>query len=203
MSALTIVLATSNQHKLAEYQKMLPDFRIITLEELGYTDDIEETGATFAENALIKVQAIHDFLGQKAKNYIIVGEDSGLMVDALNGAPGVYSARYAGEHGNDEANRAKLLHELEGKPRAAKFVCTIAIIFPDGDSGVLVGETLGQITEAERGDRGFAYDSVFYSDDLGKTFAEATEDEKNSVSHRGRAIQKLRERLREFSDNAV
>ncbi len=189
-----IVLATSNQHKLAEYQKLLPDYQIITLQDIGFTDDIEENGTTFVENALIKAQTIHDFLPEP-KEYIVVAEDSGLAVDSLDGAPGVYSARYAGGHGNDVANRAKLLHELSGKPRTAKFICAIAIVYPDNTSESVIGETFGSITEVEHGDNGFAYDSLFYSDDLHKTFGEATEEEKNSVSHRGRAIQKLREKL--------
>lgn len=203
-SPTTIILATGNPHKLVEYQGMLPDFRIITLQEIGYLDDIAETGTTCTENALIKAQTIYDFLKQKqaASPYIIVAEDSGLMVDALDGAPGIYSARYAGVHNDDAANRAKLLKELAGKPRTAKFECVIAMVFPDGHSETLLGEVQGKITETERGNRGFAYDSIFYADDLGKTFAEATEDEKNRVSHRGRAIQKLRKRLEEFFDNA-
>lgn len=188
-----IVLATSNQHKLAEYQELLPDYQIITLQDIDFTDDIEETGSTFAENAMIKAQAVHDFLPDPKA--IVVAEDSGLAVDALDGAPGVYSARYAGGHGNDVVNREKLLRELSGKPRTAKFVCAIAIIYPDGHSESVVGETFGSITESARGDNGFAYDVLFYSNDLNKTFGEATDEEKNSVSHRGRAIQKLREKL--------
>lgn len=199
----TIILATSNQHKLAEYRKMLPDFHIITLQDIGFDLDIDENGTTFAENALIKAQAVYDFLQEKQpeySKYIVVSEDSGLTVDALEGAPGIYSARYAGEYGNDAANRAKLLKELAGKPRSAAFVCTIAMIFPDGHSDLVVGETAGEITESEQGDSGFAYDSIFYSSELGKAFGESTEDEKNRVSHRGRAIQKLRDRLTAWSN---
>lgn len=188
-----IVLATSNQHKLAEYQELLPDYQIITLQDVGFTKDIEETGASFVENAIIKAQTIHDFLPNPKP--IVVAEDSGLAVDSLDGAPGIYSARYAGGHGNDAANRAKLLRELSGKPRTAKFVCAIAVVYPDNTSESVIGETSGSITETERGDSGFAYDTLFYSDDLHKTFGEATEEEKNSVSHRGRAIQKLRKKL--------
>lgn len=188
-----IVLATSNQHKLAEYQKLLPDYQIMTLQDIGFTDDIEENGTTFVENAMIKAQTIHDFLPDR--KIIVVAEDSGLAVDSLDGAPGIYSARYASGHGNDAANRAKLLRELSGKPRTAKFVCAIAIVYPDNTSASVIGETFGSITEAERGESGFGYDALFYSDDLHKTFGEATDAEKNSISHRGRAIQKLRAKL--------
>lgn len=194
----TIVLATGNPHKVVEYRKMLPEFHIITLHDLGFNDDVEETGTTFAENAMIKAQAAYDFLQKhplEDSQYVIIGEDGGLIVDALDGAPGVYSGRYAGEPVNNAANRAKLLRELSGKPRSAMFSCTIAIIFPDGHTETVVGETTGEITESEKGDSGFSYDAVFYSHELGKTFGEATEDEKNRVSHRGRAIQKLRDRL--------
>lgn len=183
---MKIILATSNRHKLSEYQKILSDYQIITLPGIGFTDEIEENGRTFTENAMIKARAIYDFLAKP--DCIIVAEDSGLVVDALDGAPGILSARYAGGHGNDVANRAKLLQELSGKTRDAKFVCAIAIIYPDGHNESVIGETFGEITATEQGDGGFAYDSIFFSQDLNKTFGEASEEEKNRVSHRGRAI---------------
>lgn len=148
---------------------------------------------------MIKARAIYDFLAKP--DCIIVAEDSGLVVDALDGAPGILSARYAGGHGNDVANRAKLLQELSGKTRDAKFVCAIAIIYPDGHNESVIGETFGEITATEQGDGGFAYDSIFFSQDLNKTFGEASEEEKNRVSHRGRAIKQLRERLEKYSNN--
>lgn len=196
---MKIILATSNRHKLSEYQKILSDYQIITLPGIGFTDEIEENGRTFTENAMIKARAIYDFLAKP--DCIIVAEDSGLVVDALDGAPGILSARYAGGHGNDVANRAKLLQELSGKTRDAKFVCAIAIIYPDGHNESVIGETFGEITATEQGDGGFAYDSIFFSQDLNKTFGEASEEEKNRVSHRGRAIKQLRERLEKYSNN--
>lgn len=196
---MKIILATSNRHKLSEYQKILSDYQIITLPGIGFTDEIEENGRTFTENAMIKARAIYDFLAKP--DCIIVAEDSGLVVDALDGAPGILSARYAGGHGNDVANRAKLLQELSDKTRDAKFVCAIAIIYPDGHNESVIGETFGEITATEQGDGGFAYDSIFFSQDLNKTFGEASEEEKNRVSHRGRAIKQLRERLEKYSNN--
>lgn len=196
---MKIILATSNRHKLSEYQKILSDYQIITLPGIGFTDEIEENGRTFTENAMIKARAIYDFLAKP--DCIIVAEDSGLVVDALDGAPGILSARYAGGHGNDVANRVKLLQELSGKTRDAKFVCAIAIIYPDGHNESVIGETFGEITATEQGDGGFAYDSIFFSQDLNKTFGEASEEEKNRVSHRGRAIKQLRERLEKYSNN--
>jgi len=196
---MKIILATSNRHKLSEYQKILSDYQIITLPGIGFTDEIEENGRTFTENAMIKARAIYDFLAKP--DCTIVAEDSGLVVDALDGAPGILSARYAGGHGNDVANRAKLLQELSGKTRDAKFVCAIAIIYPDGHNESVIGETFGEITATEQGDGGFAYDSIFFSQDLNKTFGEASEEEKNRVSHRGRAIKQLRERLEKYSNN--
>lgn len=196
---MKIILATSNRHKLSEYQKILSDYQIITLPGIGFTDEIEENSRTFTENAMIKARAIYDFLAKP--DCIIVAEDSGLVVDALDGAPGILSARYAGGHGNDVANRAKLLQELSGKTRDAKFVCAIAIIYPDGHNESVIGETFGEITATEQGDGGFAYDSIFFSQDLNKTFGEASEEEKNRVSHRGRAIKQLRERLEKYSNN--
>ena len=187
----TIVIASNNNHKLKEFKKILTDYNIITLNDIGYFDDIEETGATFKENALIKAETIHNYLKSKGLDYIVVADDSGLCVDSLNGAPGVYSARYAGEHGDNKANRNKLQTELIGKKRDAYFVCTIVIVYPSGEHKTFEGKTYGKITEEELGKKDFGYDCIFYSNDLNKTFGEASEDEKNSVSHRGRAIKEM------------
>ena len=186
-----IVLATNNKHKLKEYRKILTDYEVISLDDIGYTEDIVEDADTFVDNAFIKARTIHNYLKDKGLDYIVAGEDGGLCVDSLNGAPGVYSARYAGEHGNDKANRAKLLKELEGKDRSAYFTCTIAVVYPDGRENHFEGRTYGVITEEEMGDTSFGYDCVFYSNDLNKVFGESTEEEKNSVSHRGRAIEEM------------
>jgi len=187
----TIVLASNNKHKIKEFKKMLPDYNVLSLSDINYTDDIEETGKTFEENSLKKAKTIHDYL---KNDYIVIADDSGLCCEALNGAPGVYSARYAGNH-NDQANRDKLIKELKGKDHTAYFNCTIAIYYPDDTYKVVVGKTHGTIIEEEKGDKSFGYDCIFLSNDLNKTFGEATEEEKNSVSHRGRAIEAMLKEL--------
>lgn len=188
----TIVLASNNRHKVEEYQSILNDYKLITLNELNYLEDIEETGETFEENALIKASTIHKFLKENNKDYIVLAEDSGLCIDALNGAPGVYSARYSGVHGDSAANRARVLKELEGvSDRSAHYTCTIILYYPNGEYKTYVGKTHGTITHEERGKTDFGYDSIFLSGDLGITFGEASEEEKNSVSHRRRAINEM------------
>lgn len=187
----TIVIASNNKHKLKEFKEILTDYNIISLNDIEYFDDIEENGKTFEENALIKAETIHNYLKNKRLDYIVVADDSGLCVDSLNGAPGIYSARYAGVHGNNEANRNKLQKELIGKERNAYFICTIVVVYPNGEHKTFEGKTYGKITEEELGNKDFGYDCIFYSNDLNKTFGEATEKEKNSVSHRGRAIKEM------------
>ena len=186
-----IVLASNNQHKVKEFKEILSNYEILTMKDIGYLDDIEEPGETFAENALIKAETIHNYLKEKGLDYIVIADDSGLCCDALDGAPGVYSARYAGEHGNDAANREKLRKELQGKERAACFVCNIIVYYSNGEHKLFEGKTYGKIIDEERGKKDFGFDCIFLSDELHKTFGEATEEEKNSVSHRGRAIQKM------------
>ena len=187
----TIVIASNNKHKLKEFKEILLDYNIITLEDIGYHDDIEETGKTFKENALIKAETIHKYLENKKLDYIVVADDSGLCVNSLNGEPGVHSARYAGIHGDNQANRDKLQTNLKGKNREAYFICIIAIYYPSGEYKIYEGKTFGKITEEELGNKEFGYDCIFYSNDLNKTFGQATENEKNSVSHRGRAIKEM------------
>ena len=192
----TIVLASNNEHKLKELKEMIKGYKILTLKDIGFNEEIEETGTTFKENALIKAKTIHDYLKEKGLNYMVVSDDSGLCVDALNGEPGVYSARYSGNH-DFQANRDKIRKELVGKKRDAHFMCTIALYYPNGIYEIFEGRTDGQIIDEERGKTDFGYDCIFYSNDLNKTFGEATEEEKNSVSHRSRATQKLMEYLSE------
>ena len=191
----TIVLATSNKHKLKEYKKILTNYNIITLDDINYFEDIEETGKTFEENALIKAETIHKFLKQKGMDYIVVAEDSGLCVDSLKGAPGIFSARYSGVHGDNKANRDKLQKELKNKDRRAYFICTIVVYYIDETYKTFVGKTYGKISTEELGSKDFGYDCIFYSDELNKTFGEATEEEKNSVSHRGKAIKEMVQEL--------
>lgn len=188
LSMKQIVLASGNAGKLAEFRAMLKGYSVLSPKDLNIDFDVEETGDTFFENAFIKAKALYELCKLPT-----LADDSGLCVDALNGAPGVFSARYSG--GTDADNNAKLLHELIGKTdRSAHFAC--CIVFYDGERTVeAVGETYGRITERAEGIGGFGYDPIFYSDDLGKTFGAATEAEKNTVSHRARALAALVKKL--------
>ena len=186
---MKIVLASSNPKKIKELREILckhldAELEIMTLREAGILDEIVEDGESFAENALIKARTV------AARGYIGIGDDSGLTVDALGGAPGIYSARYAGEHGNDALNNQKLLKELDGvENRQAAFVCCIACVFPDDREDIVVhGYAPGVILKEAHGNGGFGYDPLFYVEEFKKTFAELTSDEKNSISHRGKAL---------------
>ncbi len=193
----TIVLASNNQHKIKEFKEILTEYNIVPMAEIGFNEDVEENGTTFRENSKIKVDAISAYLKEKNLNYMVMADDSGLCVDALNGEPGVYSARYAGEH-NHQANRDKLLKNMLGvENRDAKFVCCITLLKPTGEIIVAEGEVKGTITTFEDGDTSFGFDCLFYSTELQKTFGHATADEKNRVSHRGRAIEKLKELIKQ------
>ena len=193
----TIVLASNNAHKIKEFKKILNNYEILSLKDIGYNIDIEETGKTFEENAIIKAKTIKEYLNRINKDYIVIADDSGLCVDALNGEPGIYSARYSGTHGNDQLNRDKLLHNLKNKRnRNAHFTCVIVVLYDENNYEVFEGITEGIITKKEIGKKDFGYDCLFYSKDLKKTFGEASEEEKNSVSHRGRALKKLLNKLK-------
>ena len=187
-----LVIASDNAGKIKEIGKILSGkYEVVSMSDAGFKDEIEETGDTFYENALIKAKTVSDALGLTA-----LADDSGLCVEALGGAPSIYSARYSGVHGNDEANRALLLKNLNGKTnRKAEFRCAVVLYRPDGSVVSGVGTTKGCITEKECGNNGFGYDSLFFSYDLNKPFGEATDDEKNSVSHRYRALCNLLEKL--------
>ena len=191
----TIVVASNNRHKIKEIKEILTVYNVLTLNDIGFHDEIIEDGKTFEENALIKARTIHNYLKSKNLNHIVLADDSGLCVDALNGAPGVYSARYAKEHSDDQANRDKLLKELEGKDRTANFVCNIVLYYPNGEYKTFVGKTEGKITKEEIGNKSFGYDCIFYSNELNKTFGEAKDEEKNVVSHRGRALKEMLKKL--------
>lgn len=189
--ARTVVVATGNAHKLVEIEdilgRVLPDVRFVALGQLGDFEDPEENGATFAENALIKARAAVQETGLTA-----VADDSGLVVDALGGEPGVFSARYAGVHGDDAANNAKLLDRLAGVSegdRAARFMSVVALVYPDGRELTGTGACEGVIGFEGRGDHGFGYDPLFLPDDTpGKTMAELEPEEKNAISHRFHAL---------------
>lgn len=190
-----IVLASNNKHKIKEFREIFSDFEIVSLSDIGFNEEIEETGQTFRENSLIKARAVREYLNKINDNSLIIADDSGLCVNALNGEPGVYSARYSGDH-NDKKNREKLLDSLKNvKDRSAYFECVLAVLNERGDYLFAEGRTNGVITKEERGDTSFGYDCLFYSNSLNKTFGEATQEEKNSVSHRGRAIEKLKTML--------
>ena len=194
---MKIVLASRNKKKKAELQALLSkhikDIEILSLDDVGIFGEIEEDGETFRENALIKARVA------ASSGYIGVGDDSGLEVDALGGAPGVYSARYSGEHGNDAQNNALLLQNLKDKTdRTARFVCTVACVFPEGDGRediVVRGEVEGLIIDEYRGEGGFGYDPIFYYPPLDKTLAQIDAEDKNRISHRGRAIEALAREL--------
>lgn len=188
-----LVIATGNAGKLKEMKEMLGDlFDVIGLKEAGATATAEENGSTFAENALIKAE---DIFKQTGEN--VLADDSGLCVEALDGAPGIFSARYAGENATQAQKNALLLKNLQGaENRKAKFVCSVALILKNGRVIQAEGETEGEILQSENGNGGFGYDPLFFSYDLKKSFGDCTDDEKNSVSHRSRALQNLLEKLR-------
>lgn len=188
-----LVLASGNFGKLKEMRMLLGErFDVVSMKELGLDPDIDENGETFEENALIKAEALMKLTGCAA-----LADDSGLEVDALGGRPGVHSARYCGVHGDDEANNQLLLQELESvsEPRTARYACAMALVRPGRAPIVARGECEGSILREYRGEGGFGYDPLFLSADLGKTFAEAALEEKNAVSHRARAIDKLLKQL--------
>lgn len=190
-----IILASNNKHKIKEFKEIFKNYEIIPMSEIGFNEEIVEDGNTFEENSKIKTVALQKFLKSKNLNYSVIADDSGLCVDALNGEPGVYSARYAQEH-NDQANRNKLLKNLENKKnRNAKFVCVITLLKPDGKTVLGKGEVCGKILKQETGNTAFGYDCLFYSNELNKCFGECSDEEKNSVSHRGRAIKDLLNKL--------
>ena len=184
---MKMVLASRNRHKIAELEALLsayvPDVEILSLDEVGIFGEIEEDGKTFEENALIKARVA------ATSGYIGLGDDSGLAVRALGGAPGIYSARYAGEHGNTEENNALLLKNMVGvTDRYAEFVCVIACVTPDGEEFFVRGAAAGEILSEYCGEGGFGYDPLFFDPVKNKTFAEMSAEEKNAVSHRGHAV---------------
>lgn len=193
---MRFVLASNNARKLEELRQILSQMghEVLSQREAGLNLTVEETGTTFEENARLKARGASDALGLP-----VIADDSGLMVDALDGAPGVYSARYGGEGLDDRGRNALLLKNMEGKEnRSARFVCCICCRFPDGREITARGECPGQILEGPRGKDGFGYDPVFYMPKYGKTMAEMTPEEKNAVSHRGRALERLAAELRKI-----
>lgn len=187
-----LIVASSNRGKIREIQDILgSEYNVIGCNDAGFTGDIEETGKTFYENALIKAMTVAKKLGVP-----VISDDSGLCVNALSGEPGLFSARYSPE-GTDKSNRELLLSNMKNiTDRSAEFVCTMVYYDPaDGKTFTATGKTDGEILYASQGENGFGYDSIFFSKDLNKSLGLATEEEKNSVSHRSRALKKLKEIL--------
>jgi XTP/dITP diphosphohydrolase len=187
-----LIVASNNSNKIREIKEILKNIpvEILSLKEAGIDVDIEETGSTFLENAYLKAKGISDITG----GAMVLADDSGLVVEALGGAPGIYSARFAGEHGNNKKNNEKLLELLEGKKRSerhASFICAMVLIDEDGKSIEVEGKIDGIIGEEEKGSNGFGYDPVFYLQEYGMTFAEMDSETKNKISHRAKALGKL------------
>lgn len=204
MNNMKIVAATGNKHKIEEIESITKKFgmNVITKAEAGVGDlEVEETGTTFEENSLIKAEAIMKATGMPA-----IADDSGLEADALNGAPGVYSARFSGEGATDESNNAKLLKLMENIPddeRSARFVSVVTLCFPDGTVVAARGECPGTLRRSPRGNGGFGYDPLFVPVGYDKTYAEISAEEKNIISHRAKALGILRMKLKEtgFEEN--
>ena len=199
-----LIIASNNQGKINEIKKVIKDMpiNVFSLKDIGLDIDVEEDGITFEENAKKKSEEIYKELIKKGENnFIVMSDDSGLEVEYLNGEPGVYSARYAGEHGNDKKNNEKLLLNLKGVSydnRSARFVCQLALINDKNIYKSVTGTVNGYILEEERGYDGFGYDPLFLYEPLNKTFAELTIDEKNDISHRGIALKKISAVIKEF-----
>jgi XTP/dITP diphosphohydrolase len=189
-----IVLATANTHKVIEFQRilneLLPDLELVSTSQFPGVPEIEETGSTFAENALIKARAINEFTNLPA-----LADDSGLVVEALNGAPGIFSARYAGLPANDKANVMKLLNEIKGLDQSllsAKFECAIALVDKSQELELVVdGQMPGEVIKEVRGQNGFGYDPIFVPQGLTKTSSELSDADKDKISHRGIALRKM------------
>lgn len=187
----TYLLASNNAGKLREFREIFTEDTILSLKDVSLEIEVEEDGTTFEENAVKKASEVAKISGMTA-----IADDSGLCVDALDGAPGVYSARYAGEDATDRERIEKLLEELKDKTdRRARFVSVVALCTPDGETVTAYGECEGTILYEPLGDGGFGYDPVFHVKEFDKTFGQLTGEEKNSISHRGRAIRALKEKL--------
>ena len=198
MGNKSILIATKNKGKAKEFVELFANYGydVETLLDFPEIEDVEETGLTFKENAFIKADTI-----SKMFNRIVLADDSGLEVDALEGGPGVYSARFAGEHGNDQKNNEKLLDELRGLPlekRTANFHCSLVLVVPGRTPLFVEGTVDGSILEEPRGENGFGYDPLFYIPSLDRGMAELTNDEKNKISHRANAIKQLEAHLSDW-----
>lgn len=199
-----LVIASNNEGKIKEIKKILNDINVevLSLKDIGLDIDVEEDGLTFEDNAKKKsVEIYKELIKRGQSDFIVMSDDSGLEVDYLNGEPGVFSARYAGEHGNDKKNNKKLLLNLSGvdyKNRNARFVCQLAIVNDKNEYRSVKGTVDGYILEEEKGHGGFGYDPLFFYEPLNKSFGELSMEEKNKISHRGVALQKFRKVIEEL-----
>ncbi|MEH7332677.1 XTP/dITP diphosphatase [Neobacillus drentensis] len=197
-----VIIATKNPGKAREFEHIFAPrgFSVKTLLDFPEIPEVEETGSTFEENAILKAEAV-----SQALNKMVIGDDSGLIVDVLEGRPGIFSARYAGEPKNDQKNTEKVLSELKGVPeeeRTARFYCALAVAVPGQETFTVSGTCEGRILEEQRGTNGFGYDPVFYVPDKSRAMAELTSDEKNKISHRANALKKLDNVLDGFLEKA-
>jgi XTP/dITP diphosphohydrolase len=199
-----IVVATKNKGKAKEFEKLFSahGFEVKTLLDYPEIGEVEETGTTFEENAVLKAEAVSQQLNQP-----VIADDSGLIVDALEGRPGIYSARYAGAEKSDEANMDKVLNELQNIPdekRTARFYCALAVALPGQTTYTVFGTCEGEILRERRGNNGFGYDPIFYVNEKKRAMAELNSEEKNSISHRAKALEKLGQDIEKiFSDVGV
>lgn len=198
-----IIFATGNEGKMREIRAILEDVGadILSMKEAGINPDIDENGQTFTENAVIKARAVADVLAaeKRFQDCVVLADDSGLEIDCLNGEPGIHSARYLGEETPFDAKSRALLERMEHVPdeeRSARFVCAIAAVFPGGETITTRGTIEGRIGHVLKGDNGFGYDPVFYLPEYGRTAAELTDEEKNQISHRSRALALMKEELK-------
>lgn len=196
---MKLIIASNNQNKVNEIKDICRDlnYEIVSLKDEGIFIDIIEDGSTIEENSFKKANEIYKYISKRGdKNFLILSDDSGLMVDYLNGEPGVLSARFSGENSSDEKNSEKVLKLLDGvnySKRGAKFLTVLTLIDDNGKKNQFHGGIYGKILEEKRGENGFGYDSIFYIEEIQKTFAELSKDEKNLISHRYKALMKLRE----------
>lgn len=199
----SLILASNNEKKIKEIKSILSDLdiEVYSLKDKNIDIDVEEDGTTFEENSIKKAIEIMKVLKAKGNsNFYVLADDSGLEVDYLNGEPGIYSARYSGEHGNDYANNVKLLEnmkEAKGEERKARFVCVIALVDDVNNVNTIRGTVEGYILEELKTEGGFGYDPLFFYKPFNKTFGEATAEEKNGVSHRGKALEEMKKILKE------
>ncbi|MBR6171978.1 MAG: XTP/dITP diphosphatase [Eubacterium sp.] len=195
---MKLIFATGNQNKMREIRAIFGnnDMEILSMKEAGISVDVDENGQSFEENSLIKARAIHEATGE-----LVLADDSGLCIDYLNGEPGIYSARYLGEDTSYDIKNKELIRRLEGVPdekRTARFVCAVAAVLPDGTELCVRGTMEGRIAYEQAGENGFGYDPIFFLPEYGKTSAEISPEEKNAISHRGKALRMMRKELEKY-----